>query len=1248
MPSTRPCAAFEPIAPDFDLKALVESTPNFEYAVRIHCDMIEHHGITAFERLVLMHVILGGKPLVVEGYEAKLDSWIFAIQWLRDNCGSNVVDTRDLTKQVNVPMSIGHYLKHMALLTNQWSSTNYKDPERQRMYLKDIDCPPIWQERVSHHIPPFLFYLNESTGEYGGIGSVEEPDPGGAGTRRGRGIAKAGDLMSSLPKEMRAENLMCYIGHEGTYTPAHREMCASLGHNIMVEASSGTVEDDRKTKPGSSIWFMTETKEREVVSEYWLSRLGHDIEVEKHFAQVNAWKNAPFKTYVVDQKPGDFVLIPPLAPHQVWNRGTRTMKIAWNRTTVETLEMAMNEALFKARMVCRDEQYKNKAIVYFTLDKYAKLLQQADKHKQKNPSSKRVQKADAQVRQLQKDFKRLHALFTRIVVEESFYTDRVEKKVEMVPFDGCITCSYCRANIFNRFLTCPSCVNELPNGDQDTYDVCLECYAMGRSCACISKLRWAEQFSWGELVQKHEQWRHLILQHEGQVNDKSPKSLKHELERRGKKRTTAQICQTELLKRPFRDIRKPAPAPEAEIEEDIQVDENGNVKRKKIKKKSEKFMRDHGRCHVDCYWEPRWKQAQCTKCQKNYCYGLLFRAYDMMPQDILANPEWKCPACLKICGCRNCRGKPGWSRYTPKGTLLGHNTKVVADPRSVESLVDFSASNIQWIQKADDDYDATDTRRLQRRRREANAAMDINPDLGDNYVDDEMEQPDVEGGLLRLAEQEGIPIDPALGNGWTAINGNNPDSPFEDEINENPEEVARPEGPEPEPQYILPDKGIVQDPQHPSYAPTDMITFHYPDPIMGQLPPAPVEGYQEAAEELPYRDADPPSPGGIEMVERKRKRKLEEGDKAFHLTNNKKTKTSSKKRQSLVVRLAISKDKLQRFDPIADIARSALNGVVANAPVVSSDLQALNVYPNEEGQPPKKKQRREDRPPPVEVDDEYAPGRARDRRKVPPDGTPLEPKEDNTERRATRLHNVTYAEPDEEEFNEVVQSKSKLATMEQAQVIDSVEVDESGDDNEEDEAQEVPPAAGAGKRPILTTPAAVINAAKAIPSGQNPYSASRNLPATPSSDLSRPSTASSTAQRDAVSSKAALAAQAQANRRAKMAMLDAEDIDDVDEWSAEESDVVSDAPVQRGHSATKSATPKSVSKPAPRKVTVSDTTVIHKHVSPVAGTTSTNGKAPATTARGGSRPSASKTSSVIKTASVQKASANDWADSDSD
>ena len=83
-----PSAAFEPIPPDLNLAALVEETPNFEYVTRVSCDMVDQQSSDAFEKLVLLHVIIGGKPLVIDGFQNKLDGWTFTNQWLQDNCGS--------------------------------------------------------------------------------------------------------------------------------------------------------------------------------------------------------------------------------------------------------------------------------------------------------------------------------------------------------------------------------------------------------------------------------------------------------------------------------------------------------------------------------------------------------------------------------------------------------------------------------------------------------------------------------------------------------------------------------------------------------------------------------------------------------------------------------------------------------------------------------------------------------------------------------------------------------------------------------------------------------------------------------------------------------------------------------------------------------------------------------------------------------------------------------------------------------
>jgi len=729
MPAQRPRAQFEPISPDLDLRNLVESYDHFDFCPRITWSQVQEHGVDSFEKLVVKHVIQGGLPLVVEGLQDVLDPWTFSSKWLKDNVGDKVENARDLNNQDYIPLTIRHYLNSINAVTNQHFRKRDGPSERppQRIYLKDIDCPEVWQQKLTDIIPQFLYYLNESTGEFGGPGSSVSQTTTVAGGRLGRGIAHAGDLMSSLPTEMRAENLMCYIGHEGTYTPAHREMCASMGHNLMVEASGEVGEDGKPEKPGSSIWFMTEAKDRHSVAEFWLSKLGHDIEVEKHFAQINSWKVAPFKVYIVDQRPGDFVLIPPLAPHQVWNRGTRTMKVAWNRTTVETLEMAFSEALPTARMVCRDEQYKNKAIVYYTLHKYADLLTnvkaQADCLP---PEAAHSLLYKGKVRQLQKYFKRLFNLYKDILLTEILPSEFTADKFEYLPFDGNVTCAYCRGNIFNRFLSCQSCKDDLGTDAEEPYDVCMDCYAMGRSCYCTSGQQWVEQFKWKDLSTKYETWRQLLIQLAGGNAQNLPLPIADERKKLVKK-TLAEVVRDELRKRPYTDPKKPKKAPEP-VTEDVIVDDDGRVK-KTVKKHPKAWLKANSICHVCKVRHENWKMVQCTKCDKWWCYGSLFRGHDDMPLSIMENLDWECAHCHEACFAGTCRLDPRQKPIEPKGTLLGHDTKKIADVRSVEALVDFSVSNLNWIRE---DEAAQETAQMRRAREEGEKAREVVHDDDDD------------------------------------------------------------------------------------------------------------------------------------------------------------------------------------------------------------------------------------------------------------------------------------------------------------------------------------------------------------------------------------------------------------------------------------------------------------------------------------------------------------------------------------
>lgn len=77
-----PQARFDPIPPDLDLHALVDQTPNFEWVLRISTAQIQNLSLHEFEKLVHLHVITGGKPLVISGWNEVLPSHLFSAEWL--------------------------------------------------------------------------------------------------------------------------------------------------------------------------------------------------------------------------------------------------------------------------------------------------------------------------------------------------------------------------------------------------------------------------------------------------------------------------------------------------------------------------------------------------------------------------------------------------------------------------------------------------------------------------------------------------------------------------------------------------------------------------------------------------------------------------------------------------------------------------------------------------------------------------------------------------------------------------------------------------------------------------------------------------------------------------------------------------------------------------------------------------------------------------------------------------------------
>ena len=136
------------------------------------------------------------------------------------------------------------------------------------------------------------------------------------------------------PGQSPIETLMCYLGVGDTFTPCHKDLCASSGQNLMSYTENG----------GSSFWFMTESSSAPKASKYFHS-LKQELDLENHVITVEELARAPFNVYIIEQKLGDLVLVPPRSCHQVVNFGGITIKTSWSRMTVKGLSTAYYQEL---------------------------------------------------------------------------------------------------------------------------------------------------------------------------------------------------------------------------------------------------------------------------------------------------------------------------------------------------------------------------------------------------------------------------------------------------------------------------------------------------------------------------------------------------------------------------------------------------------------------------------------------------------------------------------------------------------------------------------------------------------------------------------------------------------------------------------------------------------------------------------------------------------------------------------------
>ncbi|KAL5511133.1 hypothetical protein ACEPAH_4348 [Sanghuangporus vaninii] len=439
-----------------------------------------------------------GVPLIIEDWE-KTPQWpgdkLFGVDWLLEH-GDEMIAVRDCVTLKDKEVFFKEFIEKSRAIPEY-----AEEDEDERLYGKDAVCPKEWREwLLQSPLPDFL--------------KPDGPE----------------DLLDLLPEPERVETLMCYYGVGDTFTAAHKDLCASSGHNLMCSAERG----------GSAFWFMTRSPDSARAASYF-QKLGSELDHEIRVATPEEFAKAPFTVYVCEQRVGDLVLVPRRSCHQVVNHGGIAAKMSWSRVTVEGLCTAFHHELPVYRRVCRSETYRVKLLVYRALLKYTEDLERAQELLKANrstvanaPVKMQAERASSIVSQgssltsllsesedcqetdvltalapghkkLVKDVRTLLYIYNKILKEEhqgdyqcemrirrsssgqSSSCPAVEHTVVGVPsipapamlyHDG-LTCDFCGADIFQSFFECRRCSN-----GEDNLIVCPGCYIEGRTCDC--------------------------------------------------------------------------------------------------------------------------------------------------------------------------------------------------------------------------------------------------------------------------------------------------------------------------------------------------------------------------------------------------------------------------------------------------------------------------------------------------------------------------------------------------------------------------------------------------------------------------------------------------------------------------------------------------------------------------------------------------------------------------------------------
>ncbi|KAJ9073346.1 hypothetical protein DSO57_1017411 [Entomophthora muscae] len=522
-------------------------------------------------------VYIAGKPLVIYNFHLLelFDKETFSLKWLKANMGTVEVAIRDLKDRRDERMPLSKFL----------AGNEGKSFEEIKYYGKDIDCPPEWHSLAKKFLPPHLHYLG------------------------------ANDISRLLPEELQAENLMIYVGHEGTYTSSHFDICGSIGHNLMVHADEGC----------SALWFMVGQDDADKARKFWHKNGGGNTSVDQDNFTISAevLGQADFPVHVFEQRLGDFVMVPSESAHQVINLGPGVnIKYSYNRNMVHTIDYCLNKILPVNRRILKMETYRIKAMIEHGVLALGQQL-----------SSQGLALGEGYTADdLARDYSVLLKMYAKIIAMDavdSSYTVQTQQQPEVsddvVPHAR--VCDFCHCDIWNTWFHCDTCVPVYG------HDFCSDCVAENRQCLDYQRLTW--------YCHRPVQMCFQDLKHFSEAYNSSP------------------LLSTQ-------PSFSPVPLYSAISELESLHPDKYSPTTYAVRNNDFYKTAAHKTCHQCASSRFKNDLVRCTQCKtKVYCHTCLSGRYGANPSELALDKNWTCYCCRKLCNCNKCRTKFGEANTLP-------------------------------------------------------------------------------------------------------------------------------------------------------------------------------------------------------------------------------------------------------------------------------------------------------------------------------------------------------------------------------------------------------------------------------------------------------------------------------------------------------------------------------------------------------------------------------------------------------